>query len=111
TARAWLPGAGQHAYERAMAEFIDRLSREPGVKVVVIPQVTATEQNDDDGVVGRRIQELIGSGGNVVFVEQQLTHYEIKALFACLDYLVGTRFHSVIFALTAGVPALAIEYE
>jgi colanic acid/amylovoran biosynthesis protein len=111
TARAWLPGAGQHAYERAMAEFIDRLSREPGVKVVVIPQVTATEQNDDDRVVGRRIRELIGSDSNVVFVEQQLTHYEIKAVFACLDYLVGTRFHSVIFALTAGVPALAIEYE
>jgi colanic acid/amylovoran biosynthesis protein len=111
TARAWLPGAGQHAYERAMAEFIDRLSRGPGVKVVVIPQVTATEQNDDDRVVGRRIRELIGSDSNVVFVEQQLTHYEIKAVFACLDYLVGTRFHSVIFALTAGVPALAIEYE
>jgi colanic acid/amylovoran biosynthesis protein len=111
TARAWLPGAGQHAYERAMAEFIDRLSREPGVKVVVIPQVTATEQNDDDRVVGRRIRELIGGDSNVVFVEQQLTHYEIKAVFACLDYLVGTRFHSVIFALTAGVPALAIEYE
>jgi colanic acid/amylovoran biosynthesis protein len=111
TARAWLPGAGQHAYERAMAEFIDRLSRGPGVKVVVIPQVTATEQNDDDRVVGRRIRELIGSDSNVVFVEQQLTHYEIKAIFACLDYLVGTRFHSVIFALTAGVPALAIEYE
>ena len=111
TARAWLPGAGQHAYERAMAEFIGRLSRQPGVKVVVIPQVTATDQNDDDRVVGRRIQELVGSGGNVVFLDQRLTHYEIKSVFACLDYLVGTRFHSVIFALTEGVPALAIEYE
>lgn len=111
TARAWLPGAGQHAYELAMAEFIERLSRQPGTKVVVIPQVTATEQNDDDREVGRRLQELVGSGNNVVFLDQRFTHYEIKSIFACLDYLVGTRFHSVIFALTAGVPALAIEYE
>lgn len=111
TARAWLPGASQHAYERAMAGFIDHLSRQPGVKVVVIPQVTATEQNDDDRQVGRRMQDLVRSGDNVVFVERRLTHHEIKSVFACLDYLVGTRFHSVIFALTAGVPALAIEYE
>ena len=111
TARAWLPGAGQQAYERAMAEFIDWLSLQPGVKVVVIPQVTATEQNDDDRAVGRRIQELVGSRSKVVFLDRRFTHYEIKSVFACLDYLVGTRFHSVIFALTAGVPALAIEYE
>jgi colanic acid/amylovoran biosynthesis protein len=111
TARAWLPGAGQYAYERAVAEFIERLSRQPGVKVVVIPQVTATDQNDDDRAVGRRIQELVGGGGNVVFLDRRFTHYEIKSVFACLDYLVGTRFHSVIFALTENVPALAIEYE
>lgn len=27
-----------------------------------------------------------------------------------MDYTVGTRFHSVIFSLSEGVPALAIEY-
>ena len=32
-------------------------------------------------------------------------------MYGCLDLLVGTRFHSVIFAMTASVPVLAIEYE
>jgi colanic acid/amylovoran biosynthesis protein len=36
---------------------------------------------------------------------------QIKALYGSLDLTVGTRFHSVIFSLTALVPALAIEYE
>lgn len=111
TARSWLPGAKQHAYERAMAEFIDRISQQDGLRVAVIAQVTAAQQNDDDRVVGRRIQELLGPRSNVVFLDERFTHYEIKSIFANLSYLVGTRFHSVIFALTAGVPALAIEYE
>jgi colanic acid/amylovoran biosynthesis protein len=111
TVRSWLPASKQDAYERAMAEFIERTSRCAGLSVAVIAQVTSTQHDDDDRVVGRRIQELLGPRSNVVFLDQQLTHHEVKSLFANLSYLVGTRFHSVIFALTEGVPALAIEYE
>jgi colanic acid/amylovoran biosynthesis protein len=111
TVRAWLSSAEQHAYESAVAEFIDRISGRPGVRVAVIAQVTASDQDDDDRVVGRRIAELLGPRSNVAFLNERLTHYEIKSVFDRLTYLVGTRFHSVIFALTSGVPALAIEYE
>jgi colanic acid/amylovoran biosynthesis protein len=111
TVRAWLPGAQQRAYERAIAEFIDRASRRSNLRVVVIAQVTAADQNDDDRVVGRRIQALLEPRSNVVFLDQRFSHHEIKSVFANLNFLVGTRFHSVIFALTAGVPALAVEYE
>jgi colanic acid/amylovoran biosynthesis protein len=38
-------------------------------------------------------------------------HRTIKAMYGDLDLLVGTRFHSVIFAMTSSVPVLAIEYE
>ena len=111
TVRSWLPGAAQHDYERGMAEFIARVSRRSDLRVAVIAQVTSTEQNDDDRVVGRRIQDLLGTRSNVVFLDQRFTHHEIKSIFANLTYLIGTRFHSIIFALTGGVPALAIEYE
>ena len=35
----------------------------------------------------------------------------MASFIADLDYLVGTRFHSVIFALAARVPCIAIGYE
>ena len=38
-------------------------------------------------------------------------HRQIKAAYNQLDFLIGTRFHSVIFSLTSGVPCIAIEYE
>jgi colanic acid/amylovoran biosynthesis protein len=111
TVRSWLSGAEQHAYECAVAEFVDRITKSYGMRVVIIPQVTATDQNDDDRAVGERIGLLLGPKSNVVVVTRRLTHYEIKSVFDRLTYLVGTRFHSVIFALTSGVPAIAIEYE
>lgn len=111
TVRAWLPDEAQATYEKAMAGFIDYLCEQRRCKVIVIAQVTSHRQNDDDRAVGKRIDQLLRSRKNVTFLDEQFTHYEIKSIFSKLDYLVGTRFHSVIFALTAGVPALAIEYE
>lgn len=108
TVRAWLKGSAQTTYEQAIAKFIDHLQAK-GFRIIIIPQVT--QHNDDDRVVGRRIKQLLRRSENVVVLNKRFTHYEIKSVFAGLDFLLGTRFHSVIFALTAGVPAIAIEYE
>lgn len=110
TARTWMGPEKQTAYERALADFINYIAS-PELKVAVIAQVTSTEQNDDDRAVGRRLQRLVGTNDNVVFLDERFSHYEIKSIFARLTYLVGTRFHSVIFALTDYIPAIAIEYE
>ena len=71
TVRSWLPAAEQQSYELAMAEFIDSISQPSGFKVVVIAQVTSVETNDDDRVVGRRIQKLLTNDGDVEFLNEQ----------------------------------------
>lgn len=35
---------------------------------------------------------------------------EIEKIYSYYDYMVGTRFHSVIFSLNVGVPSIAIAY-
>jgi colanic acid/amylovoran biosynthesis protein len=111
TVRSWLPTEKQRAYELAMAAFLSIVSRQYGFKPVVIPQVTSVEKDDDDRIVGSRIRSLLADDCDVQFMNTRFSHHEIASIYANLDYLVGTRFHSVIFALSAGVPALAIEYE
>jgi colanic acid/amylovoran biosynthesis protein len=108
TAREWLIGQKQTAYELALVELIARIL-ERGWGVMVIPQVTA--DRDDDRVVGRRLASRLPAHEHLALVEDELDFREISSLYAALDLLVGTRFHSVIFALCAGVPCLAIEYE
>lgn len=36
--------------------------------------------------------------------------HKMKSIYSQFDYTVGTRFHSVIFSISAGVPSIAITY-
>ncbi len=109
TARAWLPGPAQDSYERALAGFVDWLQNVRGATVTLIPQVTSDYQGDDDRIVARRVASHCTT--TPCLVDGRLDHRTLCAVYADLDYLVGTRFHSVIFGLLSGTPALAIEYE
>ena len=40
----------------------------------------------------------------------ELTCRDIEKIYSYFDYMVGTRFHSVIFSLNVDVPAIAIAY-
>ena len=58
-----------------------------------------------------RIASIVRRSDDVYALNDKLSHGEVKAAYNSLDFLIGTRFHSVIFALTSNVPAIAIEYE
>lgn len=110
TARRWLQPAAQAQYERALsltAKFI----HSSGFQVVLVPQVTARIQQDDDRVVQSRIAAQCTSERLPIHIVDLSGYGEVKALYTGLHFHIGTRFHSVIFALTSFVPCIAIEYE
>lgn len=111
TVRDWLKGAAQRSYENAVAALADHIRAKHRAAVVFIPQVTAEHHGDDDRKASARVAALMGDRSGVYVIKDHYDHKSIKSLYGGLDYLVGTRFHSVIFALTSYVPALAIEYE
>jgi len=109
TVRDFLDPRRQMSYERAMATFIDWASTASGLTVRLLPQVVSDYRGDDDRIVARRVAARCSRPPELV--EGWNDHDELRAMYGHLDYLVGTRFHSVVFSLLAGVPALAIEYE
>ena len=111
TARKWLPEPAQSNYERAIAESIEHIISKYDASVVFIPQVTSEFHSDDDRLVHKRIFDYISNHEHVYLVDGELDHYQIKSAYDSLDFVIGTRFHSVIFSLTSYVPAIAIEYE
>ncbi|MEE4271602.1 MAG: polysaccharide pyruvyl transferase family protein [Thermoanaerobaculales bacterium] len=111
TVRCWFRHPGkQAAYERTMAAFVDRMVEEYGAEVVFLPQVTYIDGRDDDREVARRVARGT-AGDRVRVIEDELTAPEVKWLCGCMDYFVGTRMHSNIFALSSKVPSLAIAYQ
>jgi colanic acid/amylovoran biosynthesis protein len=109
TARRWLVGTSHDRYERALAHVIDRIQSTPGHRVVLIPQVTSSYLGDDDRLTNNQIAKHCFS--DPLIVEEGTHHEDLKCLYESLDMLIGTRFHSVIFALTSRIPCVAIEYE
>ncbi len=111
TVRNCFPEEQQHQYEKAIATAAHYAVHELGCKVVFIPHVTATQQNDDDRIVHTMLQKHMKPNRDIVFLYDRFTHHEVKGIYDNLDMLLGTRMHSVIFALSGGVPSIAVAYE
>jgi colanic acid/amylovoran biosynthesis protein len=110
TVKRFLAKPQQDLYETAIARLIDWLN-DQNFQVVVVPQVTSELHNDDDRQVGRRIGKMIKSPKNCVILNENLSHRQIKGIYENMNWFVGTRMHSCIFALTAYVPTIGIQYE
>ena len=114
TVRKWMNKQKQDYFEAQIAEFINKVNKESkGNKFIFIfiPQVTSTVHNDDDRDVASRIYQKVNDTTQVINLTTNFDHFKLKSMYANLDYIIGTRFHSVIFSLTSYVPAIAIEYE
>lgn len=108
TARRWLAPAAQERYEREFARTIDAVQA-TGARALLIPQVSTDYLGDDDRVCERRIVGYCA--GDPLMVDEVVDYRDLKGLYDECTLLLGTRFHSVIFSLTSGVPCVAIEYE
>ena len=102
---------GQAAYEAAVAQAIRAFLGNHGGRAVLFAQVRGPSQAEDDRVPARRVQTLLQDlGQQVVVVEQEVTTAQLKAAYGCMTIFIGSRLHSNIFALTGGVPVIAIAY-
>jgi colanic acid/amylovoran biosynthesis protein len=112
TVRRWFREPNrQAAYEAHMAGFVRWLAEERDAAVVLLPQVTYVEGRDDDRETAHRVVAGAGGHGSIRVVDDELTAGQIKWLCGRADAFVGTRMHSNIFALSSGVPTLAIAYQ
>ncbi|HWC57921.1 MAG TPA: polysaccharide pyruvyl transferase family protein [Candidatus Paceibacterota bacterium] len=109
--RNWMTADKQRIYEQAHADLIDHIAvYYPDIKVVFVPQCTFPHAGDDDRIVARNIIALSRSK-RAVAIEKVLDYKEVKLAYEHADFVVGTRFHSMVFSLSYLVPGIAIEYE
>ncbi len=101
----------QDEYEAACAAAIRYFVSQLGGRAILFPQVTGPNADSDDRIPARRIAaQLNDITSSILQVEQQIPPDLIKALYGKLDVLIGTRMHSNIFAISEGVPVIAIGY-
>ncbi|MCH7579457.1 MAG: polysaccharide pyruvyl transferase family protein [Chloroflexi bacterium] len=109
TVRAWSNPTVQARYEKQMVRYIHVL-HDRGFSVVIFPQVTVAPFDDDRSVM-ERFRPYVADLPRVTIIRRELELVEILALMERFTFMVGTRMHSNIMALSRGTPCIAISYQ
>lgn len=108
------PGAedGAAAYENykdSFAKFVSYLYDE-GFYPVMVEHVYSEQEHENDGTAINDIIKKLPDGIYSVIGDRELDCEELKYIYSKFDYIVGTRFHSVLFSITSGAIPVAISY-
>lgn len=103
------PKTAYENYLETMAQFILYLFRQ-GLQPVLFAHVRGIGKHETDRFALEACQKRI-AGEQPILVDAEYNCVQMKALYSYLGYMVGTRFHSCIFAMSQGVPTLAISYQ
>jgi colanic acid/amylovoran biosynthesis protein len=99
-------------YMNAISSALETMLREPGAIAILFPQSTVGP-SDDDREISRKIRDMVREPMNrrIFILTDNYTPEQLKAMIGTVDVFIGTRMHSNIFAISMGVPTIAIAYE
>lgn len=89
-----------HNLYKIMIEAVLKL----GKKVYIIAHSTA------DVDICRDIKEVFSTSENVVLIEDELNCIEFNEVVKKFDYLIASRYHSIVHAFKNGIPCLALGW-
>lgn len=103
------PKVAYESFKRSVADFIAWLY-DRGYIAVLVNHTLAVNSHENDFACITDIVEMLPEECYRVISNADYDCRDLKRLYSFCDYIVGTRFHSVIFSLASGVPGLAISY-
>ncbi|MBB4634534.1 polysaccharide pyruvyl transferase family protein [Longimicrobium terrae] len=110
TVRGWGTEAESASFLDQMAETVRGVLRQGlAERVALVAHCNGPTPAEDDRVATRQLAERL-AGESIAVVDEDLTPGELVSLYGRAVAMVGTRFHSVIFALAGGTPAFAVAY-
>lgn len=103
------PSKAYEDFVIAMRDFSEWLYGE-GFFPVFIEHVYAINNHENDSYCIRHIIDKMPTKHHVYYADRTLDCCQLKQVYSYFDYIVGTRFHSMIFSMSSIVPGIAITY-
>ena len=101
----------QERYKEAttqMARLLDNLINNLQATIIFLPHCIEPYRQRDDRDVAREIYNLMANKHRVIMISKEYSPEELKGLIGISDLFIGGRIHSVISALSMGVPSIAL---
>lgn len=96
-------------YKNEMVKFLKMLF-EKGYMPVIVEHTLAVNDHEKDICCINDVCSQLNEKEYIIVSDDNFTCRDLKAIYELCDYVVGTRFHSVIFSLSANIPGIAITY-
>lgn len=93
----------------AMTNTIEYCQKKIGATFVFIPHVIG--EGNDDRVISRQIVDKLNNHKDTFVIEGEYSHEDFRAfLLEYAEFIIGSRMHANIAAISVGVPTLALAY-
>ncbi len=98
-------------YITSVADIATWLNKE-GNQIVFFAHTIGPSAHETDALAIKEVTSILEERKVLytIIEDHNLNCRDSMAIYACFDVLVGTRFHSVIFAQNSMVPSIAITY-
>ena len=97
-------------YLATMKEVASTLLQQKRVdKVIIFPHVKGPTQLEDDQQICRQLHHQCDNP-DIIFLDGPVDIDRSLVLYRKAEFTIGTRFHSVVFALCQNTPSVAIAY-
>jgi colanic acid/amylovoran biosynthesis protein len=102
----------QATYEDAICSLITKLDREYSAEIfLIIQSYGPSEDQDDRNITNRIYKRMQNHISNIFILDNFNCALEIKSTIKALDFVIGTRMHTGIFALSNSIPVILIGYQ
>jgi colanic acid/amylovoran biosynthesis protein len=102
------PAERYENYINSIATFCNKNKENSAYHFIV--QVQGPSAHETDMIAINDVISKLESDVEYTVIDIDINYKEIMSVYDKLDFLIGTRFHSVIFSQVQGVPAVAIAY-
>ncbi len=103
------PKQAYENFQNVMASFIEWLYKE-GYMPILVEHTLAVNAHENDGSCINDVIKRLNNDSYRFYSNRDFNCHELKSLYSLCDYIIGTRFHSVIFSIANNVPGIAITY-
>ena len=77
---------------------------------VIVEHTLAVNAHENDGACIRDVVAMIDKNRYRIISDSTYNCEDLKCVYSFFQYIVGTRFHSMIFSFGSNVPGIAISY-
>jgi len=107
------PGRGTaNEYVRLLTVVANHCIRDWGASVILIPHMFSMHEppQEDDRLLCGLVEVAVSNPSRCFMVRRYISAAMAQSIEGHMDLMIGSRFHSCVFALSAGIPAVALGW-